>query len=151
MERKNFQRAVDQLVPRSVKDIQKFLRLANYYRQFVKNFARVAKPLYEMTKKDVKWNWRERQQRVFKKLKKRFTIELVLVILDLDKEIRVEANISDLAIEGILSMKYEDKEMLAIIRCLEAQRHFLKETKDQFKIWTDYKNLEYFMKAQKLN
>ena len=104
-----------------------------------------------MTKKDVKWNWRERQQRVFKKLKKRFTIELVLVILDLDKEIRVEANISDLAIEGILSMKYEDKEMLAIIRCLEAQRHFLKETKDQFKIWTDYKNLEYFMKAQKLN
>jgi len=77
-------------------------------------------------------------------LKKRFTIKLVLEILDLNKEIRVEANASDLAMGGILSMKYEDKkwspiayismllnkakrnyeiynkEMLTIIRCLEA-------------------------------
>jgi len=44
-----------------------------------------------------------------------------------------------------------DKEMLAIIQCLEAWRHFLERVKDQFKIWTDHKNLEYFMKAQKLN
>jgi len=41
-------------VPRNVKDMQKFLGLANYYRQFVKDFARVVKPLYEMTRKDVK-------------------------------------------------------------------------------------------------
>ena len=44
-----------------------------------------------------------------------------------------------------------DKEMLAIIRCLEAWRHFLEGAKDWFEIWTDHKNLEYFMKAQKLN
>ena len=41
--------------------------------------------------------------------------------------------------------------MLAIIWYLEAWRHFLEEAKDQFKIQMDYKNLEYFMKAQKLN
>ena len=41
-------------VPRSVKDVQKFWRLENYYRQFVKNFTRIAKLFYEMTKKDVK-------------------------------------------------------------------------------------------------
>jgi len=41
--------------------------------------------------------------------------------------------------------------MLVIIRCLEAWRHFLEEAKGQFEIWTDHKNLEYFMKAQKLN
>jgi len=41
--------------------------------------------------------------------------------------------------------------MLAIIQCLEAWRHFLEGAKDQFEIWTDHKNLEYFMKAQKLN
>jgi len=40
---------------------------------------------------------------------------------------------------------------LAIIRCLEVWRHFLEGAKDQFEIWTDHKNLEYFMKAQKLN
>ena len=54
MEKKKVQRIVDWPVLRSVKDVQKFLELANYYRWFVKDFARVAKPLYEMTKKDVK-------------------------------------------------------------------------------------------------
>jgi len=44
-----------------------------------------------------------------------------------------------------------DKEMLAVVRCLEAWRHFLEGTVVKFEIWTDYKNLEYFMKAQKLN
>jgi len=44
-----------------------------------------------------------------------------------------------------------DKEMLAVVRCLEAWRHFLEEITTKFEIWTDHKNLEYFMKAQKLN
>ena len=56
MEKKKVQEVVDQPVPRSVKNVQKFLGLANYYRQFVKNFTRVEKSLYEMTRKDVKWN-----------------------------------------------------------------------------------------------
>jgi len=41
--------------------------------------------------------------------------------------------------------------MLAIIRGLESWRHLLNVAKFKFKIWTDHKNLEYFMKAQKLN
>ena len=44
-----------------------------------------------------------------------------------------------------------DKEMLAIVRGLEAWRHLLEEAQFKFEIWTDHKNLEYFMKAQKLN
>jgi len=44
-----------------------------------------------------------------------------------------------------------NKEMLAVVRCLEAWRYFLEGTVVKFKIWTDHKNLEYFMKAQKLN
>ena len=154
-----------------MKDVQKFLGLANYYRQFVKDFARIAKSLYEMIRKEIKWSWGERQQRVFEELKERFTMELVLVTLDLDKEMRVEADVSDFTTGGVLSIKYEDekwrpvayilkllnkaernyeihdKEMLAIIQCLEAWRHFLEGAKDQFEIWTDYKNLEYFIKA----
>jgi len=42
-------------------------------------------------------------------------------------------------------------DMLAVVRCLEAWRHFLEGTVVKFEIWTDHKNLEYFMKAQKLN
>jgi len=99
----------------------------------------------------------------------------VLVALDLDKEFRVEADASNYATGGVFSMKcsdkkwrpvafiskslsnternYEihDKEMLVVIRCLEAWRHFLEGATMKFEIWTDHKNLEYFMKAQKLN
>ena len=175
MEKEKVQGVIEWLVPRNIKDIQKFLRLANYYKWFVKDFATIVKPLHEMTRKDKKWNWRERQQKVFEELKRRFMMEPVLVTPDLDREMRVEVDVSDFATGGVLSMKCEDekwrpvayiskslneakrnyeihdKEMLAIIRCLEAWRHFLKEAKDQFEIWIDHKNLEYFINAQKLN
>ena len=41
--------------------------------------------------------------------------------------------------------------MLVVVRCLEAWRHFLEGVMMKFEIWTDHKNLKYFMKAQKLN
>jgi len=44
-----------------------------------------------------------------------------------------------------------DKKILVIIQCLEVWRHFLEEAQIKFKVWTDYKNLEYFMLSQKLN
>ena len=47
--------------------------------------------------------------------------------------------------------KIHDKEMLAIIRGLENWRYLLESTCFKFEIWTDHKNLEYFMKVQKLN
>ena len=56
MKKEKIQEVVDWLVLKSVKDVQKFLGLANYYRWFVKDFARVIKPLHEITRKNVKWN-----------------------------------------------------------------------------------------------
>ena len=47
--------------------------------------------------------------------------------------------------------KIHDKEMLVIIRGLENWRYLLEYTCFKFEVWTDYKNLEYFMKVQKLN
>ena len=47
--------------------------------------------------------------------------------------------------------KIHDKEMLAVIRGLENWRHLLKGAKFKFEVWTDYKNLKYFIKVQKLN
>ena len=93
----------------------------------------------------------------------------------MDKEFRVEADASNYATGGVLSMKCSDnlwrpvafiskslsdternyeihnKEILVVIRCLEVWRHFLEGTTVKFEIWTDHKNLEYFMKMQKLN
>ena len=54
IEKEKFQRVVDWPVLRSIKDVQKFLELANYYRQFIKDFTGVPKLLYEMMRKDVK-------------------------------------------------------------------------------------------------
>ena len=130
--------------PQCVKDIQKFLGLANYYRQFVKDFAKIAKPLHQLVRKDEKWRWEKEQEEAFTKLKEIFTTKLVLAAPDLDKEMRVEADASDYATGGVLSVKGEDgkwrlvafiskslndternyeihdKEMLVVIRCLEA-------------------------------
>jgi len=43
--------------PRNIKEVQKFLGLANYYRRFIKNFARIAAPLYMLVRKEQKWKW----------------------------------------------------------------------------------------------
>jgi len=56
MEKEKIQGVIEWLVPRSTKDVQKFLGLANYYKWFVKDFARIAKPLHEMMRKETKWN-----------------------------------------------------------------------------------------------
>jgi len=108
-------------------------------------------------------------------LKGVFTTRPVLAIPDLVKEFRVEANASNFATGGVLSVKCEDdlwrpvafiskafnkternyeihdKEMLGVIQCLEAWRHFLEGARIKFEIWTDHKNLEYFMTSQNLN
>ena len=128
-----------------------------------------------MTKKEEKWRWTSEQQNAFEQLKRVFTSRLLLMAPDLDKEFRVEADTSNFAIGGVLSIKDKDnkwrpvayiskslnkiernyeihnKEMLAIICYLETWRYFLEGTKSKFEVWTDHKNLEYFMTNQKLN
>ena len=126
-----------------MKDIRKFLGLANYYKRFIKDFAQVARPMNVLTRKDKKWQWEKVQQKAFDELKRIFTSKLVLAVPDLDKEFRVEADTSNYATGGVLSMKCSDekwrpvafiskslsdteknyeihnKEMLVVIRCLE--------------------------------
>jgi len=56
MEKEKVQGVIEWPVPKSVKDMQKFLGLANYYKWFVKDFAKIARSLHEMTRKENKWN-----------------------------------------------------------------------------------------------
>jgi len=145
--------------------VQKFLGLANYYRRFIKDFAKIAALLHILVRKEQKWKWEKKQEEAFGKLKVVFTTESVLAIPDIDKEMRVEIDASDYATGEVLSIKCEDgkwrpvvfiskslnaternykihnKEMLAVIRCLEAWRYYLEGAKLEFEIWTDHKNL----------
>ena len=57
MEEEKVKVVLDWPVPKSVKDIQKFLGLANYYKRFVEGFAKIARLLYELTKKEQKWEY----------------------------------------------------------------------------------------------
>jgi len=86
MEKEKVKGMLEWLTPKYVKDVQKFLELANYYCRFIEGFALIARSLHDMMKKDKKWEWTEKQERAFGELKRRFTEELVLAALDLDKK-----------------------------------------------------------------
>ena len=92
---------LDWLIPKEVKNIQKFLGLANYYWQFFKDFVFIVRLLHDLVKKNQKWDWTEKQKKVFKELKERFTKELVLVVLDLDKKMRMEVDMLDYVIREV--------------------------------------------------
>ena len=128
-----------------------------------------------LTRKNMKWQQRKKQQKAFNKLKGIFTTRLVLAAPDLDKEFKVEADASNYTTGEVLliecsdelwrsvafiskslsnierNYKILDKEMLTVVKCLEVWRYFLERMTINFEIWTDYKNLKYFIKVQKLN
>ena len=144
MEKKKVKGVLEWPTLKCVKDVQKFLGLANYYRRFIEGFTTVARPLHDLVKKDKKWEWTEKEEKAFKELKERFTKEPVLAAPDIDKKMRMEVDALDYATGGVLLMECEDglwrpvaflskslneternykihdKEMLAIIRGLEA-------------------------------
>ena len=149
MEKEKMKGVLDWPTPKCVKDVQKFLGLANYYHQFIEGFASIARPLHDLVKKNQKWNWTEKQEKAFRGLKEQFMKELVLAAPDLDRKMRMEVDASDYVMDGVLSIEGEDgkwkpvtflskslneieknyeihdKEMLVIIRGLKSWRHLL--------------------------
>src|ERR1700677_221570 len=61
--------------PKKVKEVQAFLGFANFYRRFLKDFAKIATPLNRLTQKDQEWKWDEDEELAFNDLKKRITSE----------------------------------------------------------------------------
>jgi hypothetical protein len=162
--------------PKTKKDVQSFVGFANFYRRFIEGFSHHARPLFDLTKKDVKFDWGKSQQDAFEKLKSLITSHPVLSLPDHTLPFRVQADGSGIATGAVLEQQsskdskwhpiaylskslspvernYEihDIEMLAIIRALEEWRHYLEGARHPIEIWTDHKNLEYFRASQKLN
>ena len=108
MQKEKMEGVLNWLVPQNIKEVQKFLGLANYYRRFIKDFARIAAPLHMLVRKEQKWKWEEEQEEAFERLKVVFTTEPVLAIPDINREMRVETDASDYATGGVLSTKCED-------------------------------------------
>jgi hypothetical protein len=161
--------------PKTVKETQSFLGLINYYRKFILNFSKLAKPLTELTKKDTIFNFGRECKEAFKELKARMKSAPILRIFDPEKEAIVETDASDKAIGGCLKQKDDDgklhpvayyskkltgpeanydvhdKELLAVVECLKQWRVYLEGAKYPAQIYSDHKNLIYWTTTQSLN
>jgi hypothetical protein len=159
--------------PRSTRGVRAFVGFANYYRRFIDGFSTLVIPLTELTKKGTPFKWGTEAQRAFEKLKVMFVTAPILAQFDPERETLVEADSSGWSVGGVISQydekgelhpcayfskknspaecNYEihDKELLAIIRCLEEWDAELRSVRD-FTILTDHKNLEHFMKVRQL-
>lgn len=166
---------VDWKPPLGLRDLQRFLGFANFYRRFIRNFSSICRPLNDLLKKGIQWKWEPEHQTAFDQLKLAFTTAPVLAMFDYNRKTVLETDASDWASGGILSQydddgmlrpvayfsakhsaqecNYEiyDKELLAIIKALEEWRPELQGSQDPFEIITDHKNLEYFTTTKALN
>lgn len=155
-------------IPRKVKDIQSFLRFANFYRQFIFNYSKIVLPLNRLTQKGIDWAWTANCQTAFDNLKFAFTYTPILAHWEPNCSLIVETDTSDYAIAAILSilldggqihliaflswtlqaaeLNYDthDKELLAIFEAFHAWRHYLEGSGDPIDVVTNHKNLEYF-------
>jgi predicted aspartyl protease len=160
--------------PTTVRGVRSFLGFANYYRTFVPRFSEIARPLTALTKKGVPFTWTNECEQAFLDLKTLLISAPVLAQWDPDRTTVVEADSSGYAIGGALSQyddegilrpvaffsqknnpaecnyPIHDKELLAVIRCLEQWDPELRSVQ-QFEIWSDHKNLEYFQKKRQLS
>ncbi|KAI0996561.1 hypothetical protein K3495_g11620 [Podosphaera aphanis] len=161
--------------PTNVKGVRSFLGFANFYRGFIENFAQIAAPLQELTNKGKPFQWATEQQEAFEKLKSLFITAPVLALWDGEWETVLETDVSGWATGGCLlqcqpggqfqpvayysknlapaecNYDIHDKELLAIITCLNEWRSELLGLKEPFVVLTDYKNLKYFMSTRKLS
>jgi len=174
MDEEKVKAVLDWPEPRNVKEVQSFIGLCNYYRLFIKNFAKIANPLHKLTRKNVKYIWGEKEQKAFDKLKKLFTSAPILKYPDSTKQFIVETDASNYAVGAVLSQKFDDrlhpiaflskslnksqrnypiydKELLAIKVALEEWRHYLEGARHQFIIYTDHKNLTFPRKPEMLS
>ncbi len=164
-------------LPSTIKELQRFLGFANFYRRFIRGFSSIAAPLTNMTKKGSRrLQWTAEAHKDFDQLKRQFTTAPILHHPDPNSPFVVEVDASNIGIGAILSQRqgdpaklypcsyysrkltsternYDvgDRELLAIKSALEEWRHWLEGASHPFTVWTDHRNLEYLRTARRLN
>ncbi|KAF8748393.1 hypothetical protein RHS01_10878 [Rhizoctonia solani] len=156
MDQKKIEAVITWPTPKTVKQVQAFLGFVNYLRRFIPNFSTVA-------------------QQAFQELKALVTKAPVLIHSNPNTPYFLETDASGVAMGAILSQQGEDnclhpiaymsksfsgakanydthdKELLAIIKALEEWRIFLEATDKPVQVFTDHRNLEYWMQARTFN
>ena len=88
--------------PHNEKTVRSFLGFASYYRRFVRNFAQLAAPLTELTKKGVPWSWGPMQHQAFARLKAALCNAPILLFPDPKLPYTVVTDASGMAVGGVL-------------------------------------------------
>ena len=88
--------------PRNVKIVRKFLGYAGFYKRFIKDFSKIAKPLYKLLEKDAKFSWEKDCQESFEELKFHLTTAPIVRALNWQLPFEVMCDASDLTIGAVL-------------------------------------------------
>ena len=154
--------------PKNVKNVRQFLGLAGYYRRFIKDFAKISKPLTKLLQKDTPFAWTEKATESFETLKTFLCNAPLLQFPDLTKSFNITTDASGYAIGGVLSqgeigkdrpiaytsrvlrgpeLNYEiyEKEALAIVHSVKTFKSYIYGRK--ITIITDHQPLVWFKTA----
>ena len=158
-----------------VKDVQGFLGFANFYRHFIKDFAKLASSFTALTRKNKEFQWTPIEEIAFQAIKNAFSNAPVLLHFDPDKECTVETDASDYVSKAILFLpdhegilrpvavmscqhlpakcnyKIYDQELMAIVQAFEEWRPEFEGSSNPVNIISYHKNLEYFMSSKRLS
>jgi hypothetical protein len=148
--------------------VQSFLGLVGFYHHFVKDFSTIAAPLNELTKKGVPFSWGTLQDNAFNMLKGKLTHAPLLQLPDCNNTFELECDASGIGLGGVLlqesklvayfgkklsgpvlSYSTYDKELYALVRCLETWQHYL--WPKEFVIYSDHESLKHICSQGKLN
>ncbi|WVZ80333.1 hypothetical protein U9M48_027818 [Paspalum notatum var. saurae] len=154
--------------PQTVIEIRSFLGLAGYYRSFIKDFSKIAKPMIALTQKNAKFAWSSKCEEAFGTLKKLLTSAPVLAQPGITKPFDVYCDASGSGLGCVLMQegrviaylscqlrKHEvnypthDLELLAVVYALKKWRHYL--LGNTCHIYTDHKSLKYIFTQSELN
>ncbi|KAL0148306.1 hypothetical protein M9458_056368, partial [Cirrhinus mrigala] len=136
--------------PNTLKELQRFLGFANFYRRFIRHFSSVAAPLTTMVRKGTtRLAWSQPALQAFDDLRRRFSTAPILHHPDPDRPFIVEVDASSTGLSPT-ERNYDvgNRELLAIKLALEEWRHWLEGSKHPFTVLTDHKNLEYLRSAK---
>lgn len=162
---KRAQGIVDYNVPKTKKQLQRFIGMMNYDRNFIKGITEIAKPLYELLNKDVKFVWNEVHEAAFIKIKQKWKEELELYIPDMNKRFELETDASNIGLGAILRQEgrpvtylsrsltgaeknysISEKEVLAAMWAMEKLSYILLGR--EFDLITDHKAIEEIKKKR---
>ena len=96
--------------PKTLTRVRSFTAFCNYYRKFVKNFAEVAKPLYRLTSKGVKFTWEKEHEDAIQLLKTRLLQAPILAFPNFRQPFVIDTDASETALDAVLSQIIDGEE-----------------------------------------